>query len=78
MAIKQHQIQKTHLTALFFDLNKRLTSFLCVAIDQKVDFLPVLNKEQGCACVYARMVGKLMANKSTKQPHFGAVYFTKH
>ena len=52
-----------------FDLNKRLTSFLCEVIDQQVDFLPVFNKEQECACIHARIVGKLMVKKSTKQPH---------
>ena len=61
-----------------FDLNKQLTSFLHEVINQQVDFLPVLNKKRGCTCVYARMVGKMMAKKSTKQQHFGAVSFTKH
>ena len=70
-------ITKTHFTYPSFDLNKRLTSSLCEAIDQPVAFIPVLNKKYGCAYVYARMFGKLVAKKSTKQPHLNSVSFTK-
>ena len=31
-----------------------------------------LNKEQQCACIYAHVVAKLVAKKSTKQSHFSA------
>ena len=38
-------------------------------------FLPVLNKEQLCACAYAGIVGKQVVEKLS---YFGTIYFTKH
>jgi len=55
-----------------------ITSFLCKAIDQQAVFLAVLNKEQECTCVYARMVSKLVVEKLTQLPHFGAISFIQH
>jgi len=46
--------------------------------DQQVVFLPVLKKEQGCTCIYTNMGGKLVAEKSTKPSHHGAVSLIKH
>ena len=41
---------KTSPYCTSFDLNKQLTYFLCEAIDQQVDFLPVLNTRI-CMCI---------------------------
>ena len=37
---------------------------------------PVFNKEQKCACVYARVLGKLVEKKSTKHLHFSPALLT--
>ena len=67
---------KTSPYCASFDLNKQLTYFLCEAIDQQVDFLPVLNARI-CMCISTHGQ-QTDGKKSTKQPHFGAISFTKH